>query len=480
MTLPKLTKVITRPKKKKILLLSDDLRAHSGIATMSREFVVGTAHKYDWIQLGSVINHPDKGKLFDLSEEVNKIRGIDHANVRVMPYPTYGDPVVIRQLLIRENPDAILHFTDPRYWIWLYQMEHEIRQRCPLAYLNVWDDLPYPHWNEDYYESCDLIMNISRQTQNIVKQVLHRKPKEDWQVQCVPHGINSSIFKPLQPGEDPEYENFKTSFLKENDVDFIIFWNNRNARRKQPGDVVLAYRQFCDSLPKEKSRKCALLMHTDVVDREQGTDLKVVADTIAPEYKVIFSNKKITPKSMNYFYNIADVTLNIASNEGFGLSAAESIMAGTVILNNVTGGLQDTCRFEDDQGKWIEFTEDFPTNHTGRYRKCGVWAKYVLPSNRSLQGSVATPYIFDDRCDTKDVASQLRAWYDTPRDKRKEFGLKGREWMLSEESLMSSDSMCRKMEECLNNLFEKWKPRQRVEMIKVEKQEKNTKLGIIF
>ena len=35
-------------KKKKILLLSDDLRMHSGIATQSKEFVMGTLDKYDW------------------------------------------------------------------------------------------------------------------------------------------------------------------------------------------------------------------------------------------------------------------------------------------------------------------------------------------------------------------------------------------------------------------------------------------------
>ena len=34
--------------KKKILLLSDDLRMHSGVSTMSRELVVGSVHHYDW------------------------------------------------------------------------------------------------------------------------------------------------------------------------------------------------------------------------------------------------------------------------------------------------------------------------------------------------------------------------------------------------------------------------------------------------
>jgi hypothetical protein len=52
-------------KRKTILLLSDDLRMHSGIATMSKELVLGTLHKYDWIQLGAAINHPEQGKIVE-------------------------------------------------------------------------------------------------------------------------------------------------------------------------------------------------------------------------------------------------------------------------------------------------------------------------------------------------------------------------------------------------------------------------------
>ena len=54
-------------KKRKILLMSDDLRMHSGIATQSKEFVTGTLHHFDWIQVGGAINHPDSGKVVDLS-----------------------------------------------------------------------------------------------------------------------------------------------------------------------------------------------------------------------------------------------------------------------------------------------------------------------------------------------------------------------------------------------------------------------------
>ena len=58
--------------KKKILLLSDDLRLSSGVGTMSKEIVFGTLHKYDWFQIGAAIDHPEQGKLVDLSEQVKK------------------------------------------------------------------------------------------------------------------------------------------------------------------------------------------------------------------------------------------------------------------------------------------------------------------------------------------------------------------------------------------------------------------------
>ena len=54
--LPELKKInLNKSKKKKILLLSDDLRMHSGIATQSKEFVMGTIHKYDWVQIGGAV-----------------------------------------------------------------------------------------------------------------------------------------------------------------------------------------------------------------------------------------------------------------------------------------------------------------------------------------------------------------------------------------------------------------------------------------
>ena len=151
-------------------------------------------------------------------------------------------------------------------------------------------------------------------------------------------------------------------------------------------------------------------MHTQISD-PNGTDLMAVKRAICPKYKVLFSNQSIDTKMLNFYYNAADITVNIASNEGFGISWNESLHTGTPIINNVTGGLQDGCRFEDENGKWIEFDTHFPSNHDGTYKKHANWAKPVFPACRSVQGSPVTPYIFDDRCDFRDVADAMMYWY---------------------------------------------------------------------
>ena len=159
-------------KKKKILLLSDDLRMHSGIATMSREIVMNSVKEFDWVQLGAALNHPDQGKIFDLSQDVAQQTGVADANVKIYCNNGYGDQDTLRELIQLERPDVILHFTDPRFWGWLYAMEHELRQIVPIAYYTIWDDTPYPMWNKPFYKCCDALFAISRQTDNINKWVL--------------------------------------------------------------------------------------------------------------------------------------------------------------------------------------------------------------------------------------------------------------------------------------------------------------------
>ena len=116
---------IEQKDRKKILLLCDDIRMHSGIATMAKEIVMGTAQHFNWVNLGAALKHPDEGKLLDLSEQINKETGLTDSSIKLIPSTGYGTPDKIRQLIALEKPDAIFIFTDPRYWTWLFEMERD-------------------------------------------------------------------------------------------------------------------------------------------------------------------------------------------------------------------------------------------------------------------------------------------------------------------------------------------------------------------
>jgi glycosyltransferase involved in cell wall biosynthesis len=457
--------------KKKILLLSDDLRMTSGIANVSKQLVLGTVDKYDWVQLGAAIKHPDQGKVFDLSESVQNETGVKDAYVKLYPSDGYGNADVIRQLLMVEKPDAILHFTDPRYWIWLYEIEHEIRQTCPLFFYHIWDDLPDPKYNRDYYESCDWIGCISKQTYGITKRVWswdkekHWTKPADWQVSYVPHGINSELYKPVDVPQD-----FKKRIFGDKEYDFVLYWNNRNIRRKQPMDAMLAFDEFRQTLRPEQQNKVCMVMHTEPV-QEHGTDLPTFVEHCMPDSKVIFVPDKFSEAELNYLYNLADVTINLASNEGFGLATAESVMAGTPIIVNVTGGMQDQCGFREKGSGKLLMEEDYVEIGSlhDRYKKnthvWGDWVKPIWPV-RSTTGSVPTPYIFDDRVDFLDVAPLIRDWYDMGREARKAAGLKGRKYFMGEGKL-NREAMCQALVDGMEGAFANWKPRKKYTLIEL-------------
>jgi len=172
---------------------------------------------------------------------------------------------------------------------------------------------------------------------------------------------------------------------------------------------------------------------------------------------------------MNVLYNISDVTALVSSNEGWGLSLTEAMMAGKMIIATVTGGMQDQMRFIDNEGEWYTPTKEIPSNHYGTFKEHGEWAVPLFPSNLSLVGSVPTPYIFDDRADFRDIAKAIEEVYSLDAEDRKAKGLKAREWVTSDESGMSAKNMCKNVIDSIDETFETWKPKKSFELIKVEK-----------
>ena len=151
------------------------------------------------------------------------------------------------------------------------------------------------------------------------------------------------------------------------------------------------------------------------------------------------------------------------------------MLAGTPFIANVTGGMQDQMRFEDEDGEWIEFDKHFPSNNQGTYKKCGVWALPCFPGSLSIQGSPTTPYIWDDRCKSTDATDHIMRLYEMTRKERKELGLKGREWATSEEAGLTSVQMSNRIIEGMDELFDTWEPRENFVILKDTDYDKHYK-----
>lgn len=457
---------IEKDKRKKILLITDDIRTHSGVGTVSKQIVLNTCHKYNWVQIAGSMNHPEKGKRIDLSEATKNDTDVEDPSVILYPTDGYGSPELVRQLMAQEGIDAIFLVTDPRYFEWLFRMENEVRRKIPIAYLNIWDDYPAPAYNREFYESCDALFGISKQTFNINKIVLGEKLASERVMRYIPHGLDNNIFHPVDE-KDESLVEFKNQLTKNEEYDFILLYNSRNVRRKQVPDTILAWKMFINKLTPEQRKKCLLVLHTQPVD-QHGTDLPAVIEYLFPENegRTVISGAKLPSDQMNLLYNCADGVILMSSNEGWGLALTEALLTGTPIIANVTGGMQDQMRFVDKEGKWFEPDAEVPSNHKGTYRGHGRWALPIYPSNISLVGSPTTPYIYDDRCRPEDASENIMKLYLLSKEQRKSMGKAGMEWALGDEAGFTSKHMGDRVIEGMDKLFSTWKPRKTYEFLK--------------
>jgi quinol monooxygenase YgiN len=89
-----------------------------------------------------------------------------------------------------------------------------------------------------------------------------------------------------------------------------------------------------------------------------------------------------------------------------------------------------------------------------------------------MQGSVPTPYIFDDRCKWEDAAERIAEVYNLSKKEREEKGMAGYEWATSNEAGFTSKHQAQRFIEATDTLFETWSPREKYELINATEFEK--------
>lgn len=443
-----------------ILIISDVMLTHTGVANQSSEVAKALVNKgYKVFNLGSGGVQPNKKLIhtFQTGEQVT-----------VYTSETLDNVPLILDLIHREKINALILVTDPHrfYQVWLNN--RTIRNLVPIIYWNLWDTnlLPAPnskkhHYNEWIYESCDSLPCISQQSTNFVKQIINNLPEiKRPKVSYIPHGSNENVFKPLSP---EAVARLKQEFWNGKDFEYVVLLNGRNQTRKKICDLIYAWRLFIESLAPAQAAKCALLLHTEAVS-PNGTDLNEVVAALAPNINIIIDAASRSQEQLNILYNIADVTFNVSNAEGFGLPIQESLLAGTPIAATATGGLQDSIGFQDEAGNLIQFTKDFTSNNIGTYRNHGNWSFPLFPASQSIIGSPQTPYLFDDDLSHSTILDGLLHWYRIPAKERKQRGLQGRNYCLTNQMSVKAlaDNFTKEVKETINNykpcgLFELFK-----------------------
>ena len=307
-----------KDKKIKVFTISDHPLSPSGVGTQTKYFIAEMLKtgKFQFISFGGAIKH-DNYQPVRLEEF-----GDDWI---IFPVDGYGNQEMVRSMLRTQRPDIVWFMTDPRFYGWLWDIENEIRSLVPLVYYHVWDNYPYPDYNKVWYNSTDHIVTISKLTSDIVKSV-SPETKETY----LPHAIPTHIFKKQS---EISVKKFREENMKVDDDTFVIFWNNRNARRKQSGSLIFWYNDFIKKAKKKhKNFKSKLIMHTEPFD-PNGQNLYAIIDKLGLSGdEIVISTNKVDIPTMSMIYNSADVTLGISDAEGFGLATFESLACETPII----------------------------------------------------------------------------------------------------------------------------------------------------
>jgi|TARA_R110002020_G_scaffold23716_20_gene78859 glycosyltransferase involved in cell wall biosynthesis len=405
-------------KKKKIFVISDHPFSPSGVGSQTKYFIQSliSTGDYSFICFGGAIRHADY--------KPQKIEPYGDDWV-VYPVDNYGTQETVRSIIRTERPDIVWFMTDPRFFPWLWEIEDEIRSLVPMVYYHVWDNYPYPDFNKIWYDSCDHVACISKVTHDIVKTV---SPTVD--SGYLPHAVDSSVFKPLSEDDIAELKN-KASVPEDK---FIVFWNNRNARRKHPGTLIFWFKQFLDKIGHDKAQ---LIMHTDPRD-VNGPDLIAQINKLGlVNGEVQFSKEKINPDQLAALYNMSDVTVNISDAEGFGLATLESLSCGTPIIVNMTGGLQEQVTNGEE---WF-----------------GIG---IQPSSKSIIGSQDIPYIYEDRINEDDFINALEKIYNMSREERASLGMRGREHVQKNYNFEKLQASWRHLIDSVHDKFGSWDTRK--------------------
>lgn len=287
--------------------------------------------------------------------------------------------------LVRDNEvDIVFSLGDP----WMTEFIPHLEERNSFYWVSYFpiDGYPVPPNWHSWLKNCDLPVVFSKFSFHLVKNIIGKNPV------YIPHGVNTSVFKPLDNTND-----IKKQIIGRDDV-FIVGCIARNQPRKNIPALVKAFSQFA----KDKDN-VALYLHMQM--RDVGWNIDELIARFGINNKSYTTNgftalNGVSDSDLNSIYNMFDVMALPTMAEGFGLPILESQSAGTPVL--VTDFSACTELVVDKQEL--------------------IQVRDTLIMGRGIEQAIA---------DTDDLAYKLnifyKDWKNKDSKKAKELGAKGRE-----------------------------------------------------
>ncbi len=305
-----------RPAKPKIFVIGDAV-ANTGFARVIFEIFAPLKDKYEIVQLGTNYfgdPHNWPWKIFPAGIDAYKLG--EHR---------------VTKLVEGLQPDLIFMLQDP----WALT--------AYLQQLNAFPDIPvivYASFNSAEIDPA-ILQPLSKARRLIVytqfaKQAIDNLLKHEPAltfpaVEVIPHGVNTAVFKPLGDNKNSAQSIARKKLYPSDNTTlqngFIVLNANRNQPRKRIDLTMEGFSLFARHKPPN------VFLHLHMGLKDIGWDLHYMARKFQLEDRLIYSTSSnehphLREDSLNTIFNAADVGINTASSEGWGLLSFEQAAAG--------------------------------------------------------------------------------------------------------------------------------------------------------
>lgn len=173
----------------------------------------------------------------------------------------------------------------------------------------------------------DRVLAYSQWSEDTIRRSVDEAATERWQLTAIPHGIDTTIFRPHRP----DREVFKSlGFTGIQPEDKIVGIVATNQARK---DFGLAF-EALQLIAKEQPIK--VFIQTDILERNWS--IPALVYDFGLQAQTLVNTTVLSDELMARIYSACDVTLGIGAGEGFGFSTFESLACGTPHITGTYGG----------------------------------------------------------------------------------------------------------------------------------------------